>query len=288
MAIFNINNMLEFKNRIALAADGDVLNVTADLDYNTLPSEETRTPITLPAVHEIVVNGNGHALLNASLGVTGSTIFFNAGNGEITFNEMNFLNVNINRFPSYFLSSNSSGKITVNDCTFQGTFYGGVCCGSSNNTLNRCKLTLHNDVLNGDFSMVDYSTPSRWNECWIRLENCWIGYNQSQSKLLAHLDTCYVEGKVQFGTATSADSLRIVVGTYTNCCFNVELQNFDNQEKRLIDFFNRSTVPDKISIVNTDKIRFFTDSQDTRLVAVTDEQMKDAEYLASIGFNIVP
>lgn len=288
MAIFNINNMLEFKNRIALAADGDVLNITADLDYNTLPSEETRTPITLPAVHEIVVNGNGHALLNASLGVTGSTYFFSAGNGEITFNDINFLNVNMNRFTSYFLQSNSSGKITVNDCTFQGTFYGGVCCGSSNNTLNHCKLTLHNDVLNGNFSMLNYSTPSTWNECWIRLENCWIGYNSSQSNLLANLYSCYVEGKVGFGTATATSDLRIVAARYSNCCFNVELQNFDNQEKRLIDFFVYSSVPDKISIVNTDKIRFFTDTHDTRLIAVTDEQMKDAEYLASIGFNIVP
>ena len=54
------------------------------------------------------------------------------------------------------------------------------------------------------------------------------------------------------------------------------------------DYFCYNATGAKITIINKDKLPSGTTaSDDPQAIAVTDAQMKDAAYLASIGFDIV-
>ena len=86
----------------------------------------------------------------------------------------------------------------------------------------------------------------------------------------------------------SAPANLAVFRNVNNSCINTTISL---QDETLASFINASDGEGGPSptILNTDKMTFLQGQTETnRFKLVTDAQMKDADYLADIGFDIVP
>ena len=294
----NVATFDEFVNALTSIDTGDVINVTADLDANTwIPSYLTTFPLKCPSdghqVENVVINGNGHTVynINNSNAVTDGLFKFFVLTGAthpdcITINNLNFLNCACFSEQKPIFNCNSQtnlsyGSISFNDCTIQGVFNGAFTRG--NFWYNRCMITIKSQ--RGTFTAgVDNYNPVL-NQCWIYLDNISKIINTS---VLRNLIQCYVKGVVNYAALSAASALAIA----TNCdnsCINVDADvtgfSFDVPLSTLIV---PQSIESKLTIANTDKIVGASASVRDNIVGVSDTQMRDANYLFNIGFDILP
>lgn len=294
----NVATFEQFVDALTSIDTGDVINITADLDANTwIPSYITTFPLKCPSdghqVENVVINGNGHTvynLSNSNAATEGLFKFFVLTGAThpdcIQINSLNFLNCSCFSEQKPIFSTNAQTNlnymsISLNDCTFQGVFNGAFTSG--NFWYNRCMITIKSQ--RGTFTAGSDSYNPVLNQCWIYLNN--ISKTITRDTL-RNLIQCYVKGNIIYAALSSATQLAIA----TNCensCINVDADvtgfSFNVPLSTLV---SPRASTSKLTIVNTDKIIGASASTAANLVGVTDEQMRDANYLFNIGFDILP
>lgn len=277
MARIDVSTWEQFVEAWKNTSGGDIIEINADLDVNdAIPESEIDDREGAVSSGVVVINGNGHTLYNLAGGNPYSGYIFDSTYHAHQFNKLNFQNMDLTR-PA-FLGYSSASYVLFNDCNIQGRasgvpFFGGHI------TLNRCTCTFTNTT------SVITDNNGNFTYCWIWLKNCRKTWGGSGAALIRHLNTCYIKGDVAFGSDTSS-IVSDVVEDVQNCCFNVQVNaGYDGFRA---DYYCYNANGAKITIINKDKLPAGTKaSEDPQAIAVTDAQMKDAAYLASIGFDIV-
>lgn len=277
MARIDVSTWEQFVEAWKNTSGGDIIEINADLDVNDdIPSSEIDDREGAVSGGVVVINGNGHTLYNLAGGNPYSGYIFDSTYHAHQFNKLNFQNMDLTR-PA-FLGYSSGSYVLFNDCNIQGRSSGVPFFGNYI-TLNRCTCTFTNttSVITEDHTNFTY--------CWIWLKNCRKIWGGSGAALIRHLNTCYIKGDVTYGTDSGIYS--DAVEDVQNCCFNVTI-NASTFSGVTADYFCYNANGAKITIINKDKLPSGTTaSDDPQAIAVTDEQMKNATYLASIGFDIV-
>lgn len=289
----NVATFEQFVDALTSINTGDVINITADLDFNTwLPSAGLTFPLHCPfdshRVENVVINGNGHTIYNLTNNYSNGndgTFAFHVLTGKecIQINNLNFLNCScMSEKPVFSVNINTmSGypSIGIYDSTIQGAFayppfFNNFWCV-------RCMITIQSST--GSFVTTANNTDPTFKQCWFYLKNI---SKTSTKRILPKIDQCYVKGTINYAALASANQL-VITSHCSNSCINVEadVSGFSFSVP-LSTIINQQG--DIISIVNTDKLLGTTASTNAKLIAVTDEQMRDANYLFNIGFDIIP
>lgn len=266
MAEYKVSSWKDFVDAYTTKEAADeterTIEIMADLDCNDMPFS---TPIVSPSKVKLVINGNQHNIWNISTEsvVSGSLIRISSAKG-VTWNKVNF--GNINRIENYSIfSGNSSMVMDFYDCTFVGKGFS----LANDSKFYRCAITWTGSRGNGVIS----PSVSYYN-CWLHFEITRINNNENVE--LSNLESCYLEGKIE-GADDTITSAGAIASNINNSVINIE----SNLTRSKI---TQST--QNISVFNTTKMPNST-SNNAKLIGVTDDQMKDANYLSSIGFNII-
>ena len=276
MARYDVSTWEQFVQAWRDTIGGDIIEVNADLDVNDAIPPSEIDDHSGDNHGTVTINGNGHTLYNLSGGNPYSGVIFDSTYQLHVFNRLNIQNMDLTR-PS-FLGYSSDSRVVFNDCNIQGRA-SGVPFFQGYVTLNRCTCTFTNTT-----SVITESNGN-FTYCWIWLKNCRKTWDGSGKALVRHLNTCYIKGDVTYrnGESVYSDTAEDV----QNCCFNVTI-TASQFSGVTADYFCYNA-SGKLTIINIDKLPSGTTaSADPQAIAVTDEQMKDADYLASIGFDIVP
>lgn len=286
MATYNVNTMQQFNDAIAGAGSGDVIEVNSDLDWNDV-FDTQRTRVTLSGgdtINGLTINGNNHTIYNLTKGmITGINfgIFDFGASTNIKIDSLSFLNCAFGSTSEQIIYC--YGSCTVKNAVIQGKFKGPIFRGSGM-LITDSMITVSYSTGSPVFSGLGGQNVS-YRYCWILLDNCIHNYNNVS--YFSGLDGCYIEGKL--GLVSAPDSPKVFANV-NNCCINCTVNPLN--EPVLSDFISVSSSSpfgQSPTIINITKIPALSDFSDTQYVKlVTDEQMKDAEYLASIGFDIIP
>lgn len=285
MSTYNVSSMIGFIEAWERASGGDVIEVLADLHYDDVYDIVTST-ISLnggTAVADVTINGNNHAIYNIAndrvqQSGAGRIVFgMNTSSTDIKINSLSFLNCNMGANGGAIISG-STGT-TIYNSVVQGRFksscfYGGCTVKDSMITFDHC--------MGRTLSTTSANTSPKWSGCWIKFIDC--AFTADSSYYATNLNTCYLEGTL--GVTSSSDDPKMF-NNVNDSCINIT------------GFFHSPTIPNfckysvgSPSIINCTKltsIHPLTEADSTTNVKiVTDEHMKDAEYLADIGFNIIP
>lgn len=248
-----VNTWAEFLAAYENGSDGTI-EIMSDLDANDdVPKRKYEKP-----THK-TINGNGHTIYNISTGVVLNNPIF-SGAYNLIFNNINFYNVYRIENQPVFWSSNTY-RTQFNDCKIVGR---GLQYISINASFNRCSF-----AWSGVTSVGAGSALSFYNS-WLKINHTRSA--NSTSNYFGTLNNSYIEGTFS-QTATGTFTLKIS-DVLDSSVINIETQA------------TNATFPSgTTSVYNSTKQPNFTDSGNC--VGVTDAQMKNANYLSSIGFNIV-
>lgn len=241
------------------------IEILADLNCNDNPLSAP-----LKAGSNKTINGNGHNInrlgTQTTLGASMIQAYNSGGTAQdITWNKVNFLQIISNESSSVFSSGNNH-RMVFNDCMIQGqgTAFGGY------QNLTRCSLTWQGGGLEN----------TRFTYCWIHLEQFRSGNPGSGSyEIFGPLDTCYLEGEITH--AANVTSLGRITEWISNSCINIT-----THEGPYWSAIATGGDFNKYSVLNKDKFKGNLGG-DYYCVQVTDAQMHNAAYLASVGFDIV-
>lgn len=244
--------------------DEDVIEILADIDLNGVAITGS-----LWAGAKKTINGNNHTFYNLKDGTSYGNPLIRCGDGNthpfysITWNKLNFDNLFVVLNTTWVFGGAPSYFMVFNDCTFVAT------CRELFRyaTLNRCAVTFDTITTN--------NTPFGYVEskfCWFHVTIRKTA-TSSTSSMFTSLNTCYVEGKILCPAPQTGP-----LGQLTNCCINVEC------DVTMTKLSTNSNTP--LSVYNSEKIPTVT-TADVNSVGCTDAQLKDASYLASIGFAII-
>lgn len=269
MAEHKVSSWKDFVNAYTAAAATDeterTIEIMADLDCNDMPFTNF---ITTPKGVDMVINGNQHNIWNISTeSVVNGALFRASDNKTFNWNKVNFGNINrIENHPIFHGFTNSTTyRMNFNDCTFVGKGYS----LSINANFNRCAITWTGARGNG----TAFQNTSFYNS-WLHVEITRTANNGSVE--FNTFDSCYVEGKID-GANDSITSAGAIASVIDNSVINIESDLTRSQLVQSTQY---------ISVFNTTKMPNST-SDKANLIGVTDDQMKDANYLSSIGFNII-
>lgn len=265
MAEYKVSTWKDFVDAYtAEAAAGETertIEIMADLDCNDMLFTDF---IKSPAV-EMTINGNQHNIWNISTETVVSGALIRGGSKGITWNKVNFGNMNRIENSPIFSGYSTGNAMVFYDCTFVGKGF-----SLGNNALfHRCAITWTGCRGNGVLSPY----VSYYN-CWLHFE---ITRTQNNGVVeFNFFDSCYIEGKIE-GANDTITSAGAIASNINNSVINIESNLTRTQ-------ITQST--NIISVYNTTKMTNST-SNSANLIGVTDDQMKDANYLSSIGFNII-
>ena len=244
-----------------------VIEIMADLDAK---SSITGTIGNLDTRY-ITVNGNYHNIANISTSQRVDSYLFRANN--ILWSKCNFINMIRNEPYAVFWQEGSYNDIRFEDCTFQGQ--GIAICGSarldSGNYAGqgyflRCFITW---TQKGTTIPGTCFGSATFDRTYI---DCELTSGAGSSPDFGSLqNTSYLKGKIA-GTPTGHNLL----GSCSNAVINIESDS---------DYTITSN-PGNVSVYNKDKLTGNITTT-TNVIGVTDAELKDAAYLASIGFNII-
>lgn len=269
MAEHKVSSWKDFVNAYtAPAATGETertIEIMADLDCNDMPFTNF---IINPKGVDMVINGNQHNIWNISTeSVVNGALIRSSDSKKFSWNKVNFGNINRIENSQIFsgYTSTLEYRMTFNECTFVGKGFS----LSNNATFNRCAITWTGARGNG--TVFPYTL---FYNCWIHVE---ITRTQNNSVVeFNFFNSCYVEGKIE-GADDTITMAGAIASEINNSVINIESPLNRNQVTKSTQY---------ISVYNTTKMPNST-SDNTNLIGVTDDQMKDANYLSSIGFNIV-
>ena len=262
MAIYNVNTWTEFvtayKASGGTSSDPDIIEIMSDLDVN---DDAPRSMISAGGYKTI--NGNLHTIWNLSPAIEFSAEILNYGGMVIRWNKINFNNIYRTNKEAVF-GANSSKPMVFDQCTF--VLKGPRLVNYA--TLTRCAIT---------------HTSALWRTSWSNasLNMCWMHYEPIFTSGTTNYDfnavtTSYIEGKID--NIPGYTSSPYFAHTINNSVINIESS---------INFDRLSSITTVKCVYNTTKLTGTVGSSDSNVVGVTDAQMKDAAYLASIGFGII-
>lgn len=246
----------------ALQSSETIIEVMADLDAN---DDLPRASIDVYGVAK-TINGNGHSLYNLSTGgvVNAPIIWLHA---NITFNELNFYNCYRLEDEYFIRTTTSAVHAYFNDCKI---------VGSASKTLA------------GD---ADYT---RCSMSWTRARGvhinrncnftyCWVHYDLTRTYGDGNFEfggifNCYLEGEWQntfSGTGNRPGFGYWIDNSIINIKYPEAIAECNSSSTGAVSVYNITNAPN-INIVNPANSK-----------TATDAGMKDASYLAALGFNIV-
>ena len=253
----NISNWDEFVQALTTGTDG-TLTLTQDI---ICPETGIENTLTIRS-RSTTINGNGYTIWNLS--GTANPLISGFGNRAVTWNNVNFNNIYVSSGRVFNGDDDSMWAMTFNSCTFQGQ--GGVLSGNYNN-FNKCAITWKNIT----------PTQASFGRCY--MYNCWIHLDMKRSVSdstpeFGNLDSTYLEGSIGGTSITNM----VLTSSMNNCCINI------TSDIPMTDIV--STAPTVVCVVNKTLLPNYKGSK-SNVVTVTDTQMKDASYLASVGFSII-
>jgi hypothetical protein len=245
------------------------------------------------------IDGNGWEIRGLYMDVSGSAITF-LPSSTITINDLSFLNVNIKSSEHMFFTSastTSTRTTTLNNMKISGRFastgesinstvFGG---GSSNykvtRILNRCSINLELVGYYTHFcysSSGDYKTTINFCNIYLNVMNHkanWGVFRDLYSKGSIirgkyNLNSAYVEQMFDY---INAGSDLVFLGEITTDNSTQKISYCDNGDAATTKvLFNKDNISDKMTTYNKGSSAYLC----------TTEQLKDADYLKSIGFPI--
>lgn len=249
-----VNTWAEFLAAYENGTDGTI-EIMSDLDANdSVPTRAYSKPI------DKTINGNGHTIYNISTGVVLSSAIFTGGH-NLEFNNTNFYNCYRIENQPIFQSSNTY-RTQFKDCKIVGR---GLHYISDNASFFRCSFSWAGvtSVGNGD-ALSFYNS-------WVKVDI--LRASNSASRYFGTLNNSYIEGKFE-QRAEGTFNINLTANTLESSVINIETTAT-----------NSTFISGTKSVYNKTKAPNFTDSGNCE--GVTDAQMKNADYLSSIGFNIV-
>lgn len=264
MSYYQVNTWDDFVTayRAAIpAGETKTIDIMTDIDCKS-----SLTGMLAAANGVTVVNGNYHNITNISNQSTVNSILIRTGgSGRVTFNKCNFINCYRTENYNFFQGYDSSTPMYFNDCTIQGQGYS----LSRHCIYNRCSISWIVKMPLSSYLIGDGSLTN----CWLHVD---LNRSTNSNAICSAMTNCYIEGTI---TSTAGATSAYRVSTLANN----SVINIDTE----LDFNNLSgSAPSILSVYNTTKMTGTIPSQ-TNLIGVTDTQLKDAAYLASIGFNII-
>lgn len=247
------------------SSDPHVIEIMADLDA----ASSITSPFDAGNYYK-VINANFHNISNVATATIFNDVIFK-GN-HITLNKCNLINVYRNNpYPIFFASS--SYWPTFNDCVIQGQ--GISICGQGNmsanyaghGSFNRCVITWRQVGTNYTGACLGAAS---FRYCYLDIE---IGTSAAGNYDIGSLTSSYVKGKITGDTTGRRTSM---IGSCSDSVINIDTD---------LDY-TLVTTPTMLSVYNTDRLTGNITGT-TNVIGVTDAQLKDAAYLASIGFNII-
>lgn len=255
----------EFVNSFTSGSDATI-EILADLEVNDQPPTGDIGPN-----RNLTINGNNHKINNLQVAGTLSNGLFNIGNRDLTWNDVQFTNIDVASSKPVFKSGYA---INFNRCTLQGQGSGKLCeIGNTNHAKFYRSAVYWKTVtaINNAFSDIhlDYS--------WGHFE-CPRATSSTSGIDFYRLDSSYLEGIINGhdGSVTQG-------GALADYAENSVL-NIDSSLTRLSLVNN---LPSVCTVYNTTKILGYS-GDSGNLKGVTDAQMKSATALANVGFNIIP
>lgn len=282
MAVVQVSSMQEFISALQGVSSFTTIEVKSDLDFNDVVNQITEQVINIPSDYtnltsDITINGNGHAIINVEGANFNPSVFYFRNCQNVVINDLSFLNCHITRSTTTLISatSTSANTITINNSVVQGKFYGHP---FSSCTLNDCMITFSQcqGIMGHQYCI--------FNRCWFNFDKCTA--SAVSAGIIYNCNQCYFTGVIGY---TNMSTSTKVMGSLNNCCVNVTFNLVNSGAMTTQQIFG--AVQDMLNIINKDKIQLVVSSEledTTYLKLITDEQMKDAEYLADIGFDIIP
>lgn len=287
MAVRNVSTMAQFIEAFRNVVSDDTIEILADLNFDDVYNDFTSTVNMGGGTRatNVTINGNNHAIYNFSTGsITGTTVnLFSCGSSTVTMNNLSFLNCNCGSTVVRLFSVSSSGSLLINNAVIQGRFKNNFF--GNNITIRDSMITL--DRCSGKtLSTGTAPTSAKWENCWFRLNKCQYAY--SSGAWGHNIDSCYMEGNLN---VTSVPTSYTILNNVNDSCINLDMY-IDTPLPDSIISSSAGSSGQSPNIINISKIvspNPLTENDSTTWVkCVTDEHMKNAEYLANIGFNIVP
>lgn len=254
-----VSTWAEFK--AALTSSETIIEVMADIDAN---DDLPLASIDVYAVAK-TVNGNGHTLYNLSTGgvVNAPIIWLHS---PITFNALNFYNC-YRLEDQYFIRTHSSLRAYFNDCKIVGS----------------AAKTIAGDA---DFTRCSISwTKTRGvkinRNC--NFTYCWVHYDLTRTYgdgdfEFGGIFNSYLEGEWSntFEGAGNRPGIAYWIdNTISNIKYPEAIRECNSASSGSVSVYNITNMPN-LNIINPANSK-----------TATDAGMKDAAYLAALGFNIV-
>lgn len=281
MATRNVSSMIDFINALLNAQGDDIIEVLADLDWNDVV-DDVNTTVTIGSTSttNLTINGNNHAIYNIDRTYfsSGSSVFaLRSGSAGFKINNLSYLNCHLSGNSNFRLWNLGNNNAELIGGVIQGRFYGapfaGVC------TIRNFMMTF--DFSKGNLMYTGTSLTVAYQNCWIRYNNC--TYTPSSSAHIAdNCKQCYFEGSIIYNGSASG----VLFSNMNSSCINIHADLGSSPSISSIASA-RAGSETLLTIINADKIINMTSQTATNLMSITDEQMKNAEYLASIGFDII-
>lgn len=244
-------------------SDPHIIEIMADLNCN----DDPLTSGLSSGNYYKVINGNYHKIDNLSTQTVVNAVLLHGR--YVTYNKCNFVNMLRNENYSFFGGSYSDYSQVFNDCTIQGKGY--AITGSG--IFTRCVISWESARTYGGHLIGCY--------CYY----CYITINYKRDSTsnydISYIANCFVRGKLE-GASGNTSGWHLV-GTAVNSCINV-----DTDLNYPLGLTGQSGASSITSVYNTDKMTgTIADQSSYNIKPVTDAQMRDAAYLASIGLNII-
>lgn len=287
MAVRNVSTMAQFIEAFRSVVTDDTIEILSDLNFDDVYNDFTSTVNMGGGVraNNVTINGNNHAIYNFSTGsITGTSVnLFSCGSSTVTMNNLSFLNCNCGSTVVRLFSVSSSGSLLINNAVIQGRFKNNF---FGNSIIIRDSMITLDHCSGKTLTTGTATTSAKWQNCWFRLNKCQYAYNSGAWGY--NIDSCYMEGNL---SVTSAPTSYTILGNVNDSCINLDMY-IENPLPDSIISSSSGASGQSPNIINISKIispNPMTEQDSTTWVkCVTDEHMKDAEYLANIGFNIVP
>lgn len=282
MPVINITSMQGLIDALQSIASYTTLEIMNDLDFNDVVSTLT-TAILIPTngssthlTSDITINGNNHVIYNLDNASVSTALFQFKYCQNVTINDLSFLNCHCTKTSTRLITTTNNYYIDFHNVVVQGRFY--------YTPFAYCRF--YDSMLTFNYCNAVLSGSSIYTRCWIKFVGCTS--TSGSTGIFNNADGCYFTGNYGYTSATASKPL---LYTINNCCVNVMFTIINSSALTLDNLFKYTSSTTDINIINSNKFSFAVPStlQDTEFCKlVTDEQMKNAEYLAELGFDIIP
>lgn len=282
MAVIQVSSMQGLIDALQSIESYTTIEIMNDLDFNDVVATLT-TAVLIPVdgssaslTSDITINGNNHVIYNLDNASVSTALFQFRYCQNVSINDLSLLNCHCTKSSTRLITSTANYYIDFHNVVIQGRFYYAP--------FTYCRF--YDSMLTFDHCTSTLASSSVYTRCWIKFIGC--SSTSGSTGIFNNADQCYFTGDYGYTSATASKPL---MHTINNCCINVMFTIINSGALTLDNLFKYTSTTTQINIINSEKIVFAVSSalEDTEMCKlVTDEQMKNAEYLADLGFDIIP